>query len=123
MAPEQTLSKYEMMIVVKALLPDDVRNKTLDDVKKIIADKGGSIKDTDIWGKKYLAYKIQGHSEGYYVVYKIELPPEEVSEVNTELGRLADLLRFIVLKDGEGQFETKVGKKGSVLAFDQDIKD
>ena len=123
MAPVKgNLQKYELMIIVKALLPDDVRNKTLDEVKQIVSDNDGIVKDTDIWGKKYLAYKIEGHNEGYYVVYKLELPKESISKINKKLGMQSELLRYLLIKDGEGKFTTKVGKKGEVLAFDTDIK-
>ena len=110
------------MVIVKALLPDDVRKKALDAVKKIIFEHKGAVKDTDIWGKKYLAYKIKGHSEGYYVVYKVELPAESVSEVNKELNLQPELLRYLLITDDEGVFSTKTGKKGSVIAFDKDIE-
>lgn len=117
------MRKYELMLIVKALLPDDVRNKALDSVKKIVSDNGGAVRDTDIWGKKYLAYKIQGHAEGYYVVYKLELPEEKAEEVRGLLQHQPELLRFVLLNDGEGEFSVKVGKKGDVLAFDTEIKD
>jgi ribosomal protein S6 len=68
-------------------------------------------------------YKIQGHAEGYYVVYKLELPEDKAEEIRKELNHQPELLRFMLLKDGEGEFSVKVGKKGGVLAFDTDIKD
>ena len=121
-AKTEELRKYELMVVVKALLPDDVRIKSLESVKSIIADNGGAIKSTDIWGKKYLAYKIDGHNEGYYVVYEVELPPASLNEVNKSLNLQSELLRFIIVTaDGEIAGSAS-SKEGSVIAFDKDIK-
>lgn len=90
--------KYEFMGILKPFLPEDVRVKLQENIKKRIGDVGGSIIDEDIWGKRHLAYKIKGHEEGYYILYNIELPKGKLDEIIRELRTENDLLRYIFVK-------------------------
>jgi small subunit ribosomal protein S6 len=90
--------KYEFMAIVKPFLPEDVRNKLVAKLKKLFVDNGGKVVKEDIWGKRHLAYKIDGHEEGYYVLYFVEMPKDGLSKVKEELKMTSDLLRYIIIK-------------------------
>lgn len=92
---------YEFMVVLKPLLPEDVRIKTLDSISKLITDAGGTIEQKEVWGKKHLAYKIKGHEEGYYIIYSVVIPRSELTEVERNLNLIGDVLRFIFIKESE----------------------
>jgi len=87
------------MVIIKPFLPEDVRKKLLKNIKKIIANKDGKINDEDLWGKRHLAYKIDRHEEGYYVVYKIEAPGERINEIEEEIRTINDIIRYIIIKE------------------------
>lgn len=89
--------KYEFMCIIKPFLPEDVRVKLHEHIKKNFESVGGKIVKEDIWGKRHLAYKIKGHEEGYYILFDLELPKEKVDEVSKELRLMGDLLRFVII--------------------------
>ena len=57
------LNGYEMAVVLKPLLPDDVRKSLHKEFVDMITKDGGEVLDIDVWGKRYLSYKIKGHNE------------------------------------------------------------
>ncbi|HNZ70466.1 MAG TPA: 30S ribosomal protein S6 [Candidatus Dojkabacteria bacterium] len=87
---------YELMVILKPLLPDDVRKSIHKNIVKTIQDMGGDVKDVDVWGKRYLAYDIKGHNEGYYIVYQYDLPSNQVEEFARQLGLKQEVIRFLV---------------------------
>lgn len=91
--------KYEFMAIIKPFLPEDGRIKLIDQIKKSFTERGGKILDEDLWGKRHLAYKIDGHEEGYYVLYNVELPQDEVKELEEEMRLKGDILRYIIIKE------------------------
>ena len=91
--------KYEFLGILKPFVPEDVRGKLQDNIKKAIKSCGGEVLKEDIWGKRHLAYKIQGHEEGYYILYGLELPSDKVIELKNEFGMINDLLRYVLIKE------------------------
>lgn len=89
---------YELMMILKPLLPDDIRKSIHKGVVKLIKDLGGNAGDVDVWGKRYLAYKIKGHNEGYYLVYSMDLPASSVTELKRQLSLKQEILRFMTVK-------------------------
>lgn len=91
-------NKYEMMVALKPLLPDDVRKSVHKGIVDLVKDSGGSVDDTDVWGKRYLAYEIEKHNEGYYIVYQMTLPPVAVKELRRQMELKQEVLRYIIVK-------------------------
>jgi len=90
--------KYELMIILKPLLPEDIRAGVQKKISGFIAEGKGEILKTDVWGKKHLAYPIKKHEEGYYIVHQITLAPNKVSDFKRELRLMNDILRFLLSK-------------------------
>lgn len=89
---------YEMVVVLKPFLPDKVRMEADEKIEKIIEERGGSVKTKAIWGKRFLAYPIKGHKEGYYILYYFKLRADKAKEVEKHLNRHPEILRFLIIK-------------------------
>jgi len=105
---------YEMMVVLKPLLPDDIRKAVHKNITKTIADMGGEVSDVDAWGKRYLAYKIKGHNEGYYILYQFNLPAGQVNELNRQMKLKQEVIRFMIVKIRKAQEIGKSLKKKEI---------
>jgi len=92
------LKNYEFMGIIKPFLPEDVRIKLFEDIKKLFTSRKGEIIDEYIWGKRHLAYKIGEHEEGYYFVLKLALPKDKLKDIEEDLRMTNDLLRYIINK-------------------------
>ncbi len=88
---------YEGMYVISATLSDDARSKALDRIKDGIAQHSGEIVKVVDWGRKRLAYGIDGHRDGHYYIIYFEVSPESISELWHEYHLNEDLVRFITL--------------------------
>jgi small subunit ribosomal protein S6 len=90
--------KYELMVIMKPLLPDNVRKNIQDKIAKLISDGNGKIVEKEVWGKKYLAYEIKKQNEGYYIVYQITLSPDALDEIKKEFDLTGEILRYLFVK-------------------------
>ncbi|MCI6164802.1 MAG: 30S ribosomal protein S6 [Lachnospira sp.] len=95
------MNKYELALVVSANVEDEVRNAVIEQVKELITRFGGTITDPGTCEKKKLAYDIQKMSEGYYNFIKFEAVSTCPAEVEERLRIMENVLRFLIVKDGE----------------------
>lgn len=91
--------KYELMVIIKPLLPEDIKSKVLARIEKLVKKSKGEIEKTDIWGKRHLAYPIKKHEEGYYVVLDIQMPQSSTKEFEKDLKLQNDILRHLLLRE------------------------
>ena len=110
--------KYEMMVALKPLLPDDVRKSVHKGIQQLATDLGGSVDDSDVWGKRYLAYKIQGHNEGYYIVYLLSLPTEALKELKRQMELKQEIWRYMVVRVNRPE---EIGSSLKKKNFKEDI--
>jgi len=91
--------KYELMVIIKPLLPEDIKSKVLKNMEEFLSKNSGKIEKTDIWGKRHLAYKIKGHEEGYYIVMNLELDASKVKDFEKYLKLQNDILRYLLIRE------------------------
>ncbi len=86
------------MLILKPLLPEDIKSNIIEDVEKLVKKHKGTIVGTDVWGKRHLAYPINKHEEGYYIIYKLEMTQDNVKEFDRQLNLNNGILRFLRIK-------------------------
>lgn len=91
------MNKYEMVLILKADLSDEDRQKALDRLQEAIK-ANGSIETIDDWGIRKLAYAIDYKKEGYYYVLHYEADPSIVQEVERRARILDSVLRYLTVK-------------------------
>ncbi len=89
---------YEGMYVIAANLSDEMRKKAQEKIRMGIEHAGGVIKKEHDLGKKKLAYPINRHKEGYYILLYFTLPAKEMGMLWKEWRLMEDVLRFVTLK-------------------------
>jgi small subunit ribosomal protein S6 len=75
------MRRYESVWVVNGDLPDEEIKVTIDKFSKIIATQGGTLVRLEEWGRRKLAYRIQGVTRGYYVMVDYAGTPATVKEL------------------------------------------
>ena len=94
----EPLVGYEMMVIFKPLLPDDVRKGSHNALVELVKKHKGDVVSADVWGKRYLSYPIMSHDEGYYIVYELALPSASISDFTAEARKVAEVLRLLITK-------------------------
>lgn len=92
---------YEVVFIAAPNTTEEDLNKLNSQLEHVVADLGGKVTKTDVWGRKKLAYKIGKHDEGVYVVLYIEGAGHEIAEVERRL-RVNDLvIRHMTVRTDE----------------------
>jgi len=87
---------YEVVVIIHPELDDKAFKETVDKIKGWINDSGGVVDNTDIWGKKRLAYAIRKQTDGQYVLFQVKLEPTFTNELDRNLRLLEPVLRFLI---------------------------
>ena len=122
----KTTEKYELMYIINPNLSEEEtaavvekfkalveQNGTLEEMEEmgmkklteqyleLVTKEGGSVENTDIWGRRKLAYEINYISEGYYVLVKFTSAPEFPAELDRVLGITDGILRSLITRRPE----------------------
>lgn len=91
---------YEGMFILGPNLSDESRAQLLEKIRQGITSRGGQIEKEHDMGRRKLAYKIQKHSEGYFVLAYFTLGAESMKEYWHDLKLMEEsgLLRYMTLQ-------------------------
>ena len=95
---------YELTFIVRTLATDEEVNQAIDQVITYIEfDDYGKVNSIDrkLFGRRRLAYEIDGQREGHYVVMKASVDPDHILELETELKLFDPVLRYLLVRDDQ----------------------
>lgn len=94
---------YEVVYILKSSLgTEEIEGRVRSYHDKLLSHEGSEVAAVEHWGKRQLAYPIDGHENGYYVVAQFTADPAALPEYERFLKLDDDLLRhLIVLSEGE----------------------
>ena len=95
------MNKYELTVVVNAMIEDEERAATIDKVKAYVERFGGQITNVDEWGKKRLAYEIQKMHEGFYYFIQFEADTTAPAEIESRVRIMDNVMRFLCVRQDE----------------------
>jgi small subunit ribosomal protein S6 len=89
---------YEVAVLYPYPMNQKEESELLKGIEEIFAEAGGKQLFKDAWGRRGLAYKIGGFSEGNFVIYYYELDPSKLDEIDEALRILKGMLRHMIVK-------------------------
>jgi small subunit ribosomal protein S6 len=92
------LAQYELMYILKPDLGDEALQEDIEKFSQMIQTAGGAVEKTDKWGRRKLAYEIQGYTEGFYVVVNFTGSGDIANEITRILRINDDVIRSIVVR-------------------------
>jgi small subunit ribosomal protein S6 len=93
---------YETTLLYPYPIGQKEEKLLLDEVAKVFEEAGATLVESDSWGRRGLAYTINGYNEGNFIVFYHEMDPSKVREVEEALGILSGVLRHIMVKPPKG---------------------
>ena len=75
------MRRYESVWVVNGDLPDEEVKVAIDKFTRILTSQEGILVGLEEWGRRKLAYKVQGITRGYYVLVDYAGTPATVKEL------------------------------------------
>ncbi len=89
---------YEVTFVVRPDVDDAAFTGVVEKFKGWITNAGGTITQTNIWGRRRLAYPINKLTEGQYVLLLAQLPAQILAGLEREFRLSEEVLRFLIVR-------------------------
>jgi len=89
---------YELMFIIKPDLEEEATAALVDKYTNLITEQGGTVANVDRWGKRRLAYEVNGFNDGYYVIVNFQSEPQASKEVERVLKISDDVIKHMVIK-------------------------
>tara|TARA_Y100001960_G_C14339598_1_gene664127 strand:- start:181 stop:519 length:339 start_codon:yes stop_codon:yes gene_type:complete len=100
---------YESIFIARQELTEADIDKTISNLKKIIENNKSKLVDTESWGLRNLAYKIEKNKKGHYVVLKIDGDGKAIYELERNMRIDENIIRYLSIKTKE------INKEPSIL--------
>ena len=86
------MKAYELLYIVDPSANDEVSAGVSARIDVTITSEGGTIDSVEEWGKRKLAYEIDGLNEGEYVLINFHADPTQIKELDRVL-RINDAVK------------------------------
>ena len=104
---------YETMYILRPDIAEDEVAKHIDKYNKLLEELGGKILDSQMRGKRRLAYQIAKHREGIYVQLSHQGDGQHIFKIEKAMRLSEDVIRYLTVKQ-EGPLPTpRSSNKGS----------
>lgn len=90
---------YELVVVLGNQIEDDeVVDGHLNKIVEVLTENGGEVTKVDKWGKRRLAYEIDGNTEGYYAVIDFRAEENATRALEHSLKLTEDVIRYLLVR-------------------------
>ena len=96
--PQQELSYYETMYILRPNIAEDAVDSHVNKYRDCILGAEGQVIDTQMRGKRRLAYPIDKHTEGIYVQLHHAGSGQQVAVLEQAMGLSDDVIRYLTIK-------------------------
>ncbi|MED4731963.1 30S ribosomal protein S6 [Aneurinibacillus migulanus] len=95
------MRKYEVMYILRPDLQEEATKANVERFSNVITEDGGEMEKVNEMGKKRLAYEIDDHREGFYVLMNFQSEPQAVNEMERLMKISDDVIRYLVVREDE----------------------
>ena len=113
-------SYYETMYILRPDIAEDEVTNQIDKYNKLLKDFGGTILDSQMRGKRRLAYQIAKHREGIYVQLSHQGDGQHIFKIEKAMRLSEDVIRYMTVKQEGPLPTTRTSTKSSTQADDKE---
>ena len=96
---------YETMYILRPDIAEEEVTKHIEKYNKILENNGGKVLDSQMRGKRRLAYPIAKHREGIYVQLSHQGDGQHIAKIEKAMRLSEDVIRYLTIKQ-EGPLPT-----------------
>ncbi|MCB1336413.1 MAG: 30S ribosomal protein S6 [Maritimibacter sp.] len=89
---------YEHVMIARQDLSNAQAEGLVEHFGTVLKDNGGNVIDTEYWGVKTMAYKINKNRKGHYAFLKTDAPAAAVQEMERLMRLHDDVMRVLTIK-------------------------
>ena len=92
---------YEHVVISRQDLSNAQAEGLVEHFGKVLSENGGKVVDSEYWGLKTMAYKINKNRKGHYSFLKTDSPSSAVQEMERLMRIHEDIMRVLTIKVDE----------------------
>ena len=92
------MKAYELLFFVAPTISDEDHVAVMKRIETTIAEGAGKVDNVDEWGKRKLAYEINGLTDGDYTLVNFHADPQNVAELDRVLRINDAVVRHMIVK-------------------------
>ncbi|MBZ0129113.1 MAG: 30S ribosomal protein S6 [Rhodobacteraceae bacterium] len=92
------MALYEHVMIARQDLSNTQAEGLIEHFGAILSDNGGKILDSEYWGLKTMAYKINKNRKGHYAFLKTDAPAPAVQEMERLMRLHDDVMRVLTIR-------------------------
>ncbi len=89
---------YEHVMIARQDLSNTQAESLIEHFGTILADNGGKLVDSEYWGLKTMAYKINKNRKGHYAFMRTDAPATAIQEMERLMRLHDDVMRVLTIK-------------------------
>ena len=89
---------YEHVVISRQDLSNAQAEGLVEHFGKVLSENGGKVVDSEYWGLKTMAYKINKNRKGHYSFLKTDSPSSAVQEMERLMRIHEDIMRVLTIK-------------------------
>lgn len=89
---------YETMYILRPDIPEEEVDTHIAKYRDLVIEAGGTVLDTQMRGKRRLAYPISKHREGIYVQLNHDGDGQQVAPLERAMRLSEDVIRYLTVK-------------------------
>jgi len=94
---------YEVMFIVRPDAEDADVDKLIAGFEQTVTNGGGTVRSTEKWGRRRLAYTVRKFNDGNYILMTIDADGQVVHELERRLRVSEPVIKFITVRMDEEQ--------------------
>ena len=91
------MKAYELLFIVAPSTDEETRANTMNRIQGVITSAEGSVDNVDEWGKRKLAYEINGLTDGDYTLIDFHTDPQSIAELDRVLRITDAVVRHMIV--------------------------
>lgn len=92
------MPKYEHVMIARQDLSNTQAEGLIEHFSKVLTENDGKVLDSEYWGLKTMAYKVNKNRKGHYAFIKSDAPAEAVQEMERLMRLHEDVMRVMTIK-------------------------
>ena len=95
------MTKYEIMYIIRPNIEEEAKTALVERFNGILTDNGAEIEKVEELGKKRLAYEIEDHRDGYYVIINFAGTEAAINEFKRQANFSSDIIRYMAIREDD----------------------
>jgi len=89
---------YEVVFIIDPTVDEESSARLSENLQQIVTGQGGTIVKAESMGRRKLAYQVEGHNEGAYMLFEISGTGKEIAELERRMRVNDQVLRYLTVR-------------------------